>query len=486
MNTGLPGGVFNSLSETDLYRIHEASLSLLANHGVLSQSSAILHLFQISGADVDTESRLIRVPPALVEAALKSAPKSFVFHGRDPAMDLLLESGRVYYGMGGASEPYFWDYDLGQPRPPTKADMVNCTRLGQALPNVDFVMALCSAGDAPEGQNFLHEYDAIFRNTTKPVVYTAPGRRLAAWFLQMAAAACGGETELRRRPWVAFFVTPTSPFQVTPLDEGIFEAAEFGVPVLLCPGPMMGATSPVTVAGNLTQTNAEALFVLVLSQLIKPGTPVIYAPMTPAMDMLTAQCTYGSPEQALGRTGVAQLGRFYNLPSFGTGATEAKLPDAAAAAEAMMSMLLNALSGLTMTQTMGTLASGLYGAPEMLLICDEMAHMIKRVLAGISVNETTLALDVIQEVGHGGHFLAHEHTYQFFKQELFFPALFRRQSIDHWQQAGARSITAAAHQHAQDILAQAGPAPLPPGADEALEQVLRRAVEEASKFTAHL
>ena len=129
MKTGIPGGVFNILSETDLHRIHEASLSLLANHGVLSQSSAILELFQLSGADVDAESRLIRVPPGLVEAALKSAPKSFVFHGRDPAMDLLLESGRVYYGMGGASEPYFWDYDLGQPRSPTKADMLGrrCT-----------------------------------------------------------------------------------------------------------------------------------------------------------------------------------------------------------------------------------------------------------------------------------------------------------------------------------------------------------------------
>ena len=481
MKPGMRGGSFNILSDADLQQVHLASLSLLADHGVLSRSASILEVFQRSGARVERASGLIRVSPDMVEVALQTVPKSFVLHGRDPATDLRLESGRVYYGMGGASEPYFWDYELGRPRPPTKADMVNCTRLGQALPHVDFVMALCSAGDAPEGQTFLHEYDAIFRNTTKPVVYTAPGRRYAAWFLEMAAAACGGEDNLRRRPWVAFFVTPTSPFQVTPLDECIFEAAEFGAPVLLCPGPMMGATSPATVAGNLAQTNAEALFVLVLSQLIKPGSPVIYAPMTPAMDMLTAQCTYGSPEQAVGRTAVAQLGRFYNLPSFGTGATESKLPDAAAAAEAMLNMLLNALSGLTMTQTMGTLASGLYGAPEMLLICDEMAHMIKRVLAGLSVTDETLAVDVIREVGHGGHFLAHEHTYQYFKQELFFPALFRRQSIDQWLEAGGQSITAVAHERVQDILAQAGPAPLPPGADQSLEQTLRRASEELAR-----
>ena len=224
MKPGMRGGSFNILSESDLQRVHEASLSLLENYGILSRSASILEVFQQNDTRVDCASGLIRVSPDMVENALQTAPKSFVLHGRDPAMDLRLESGRVYYGMGGASEPYFWDYDLGRPRPPTKADMVNCTRLGQMLPNVDFVMALCSAGDVPEGQVFLHDYDAIFRNTTKPVVYTAPGRRYAAWFLEMAAAACGGEDNLRQRPWVAFFVTPTSPFQVTPLDECIFEA----------------------------------------------------------------------------------------------------------------------------------------------------------------------------------------------------------------------------------------------------------------------
>jgi trimethylamine--corrinoid protein Co-methyltransferase len=482
MKEGIVGGAFNVLSETDLHRVHSASISLLEKQGVVSKSDLILQTFQKGGANVDVNSGQVRLPPEMVDAALESAPNSYLFYGRDPAMDILLESGRVYYGMGGGSEPYFWDYDLGQPRTPTKADMVACTRLGQALPNIDFVMALCSARDVPEEQSFFHEYEAIFRNTTKPVIYSAPGRRLAARFLEMAAAACGGEIELRRRPWVAFFVTPVSPLQITPLEESIFEAAPFNIPVLLCPGPMMGATSPATVAGNLVQTNAEALFVLVLSQLIKPGSPVIYSPMTPAMDMRIAQCTYGSAEQALGRVAVAQLGRFYNLPSFGTGASEAKLPDAAAASEAMMSMLLNALSGLTMTQTLGTLSSGLYGSQEMLLICHEMVHMIKRIMGGITITDETLALDVIDEVGPGGHFLDHDHTVRMFREELFFPILFQRQSIEQWLEAGARPIVDVAHERAQEILANSGPVPLPPGADEALERVLREAIEESERI----
>lgn len=475
MKNAQRGGSWNVLSEGDLECIHHASLSLLEVPGIFSESDLILDLFQTEGAIVDREARLIHVPPEMVDEALKSAPKSFVLYGRDPEMDLLAEPGPVYYGMGGTSEPFFWDYDLGRPRKPTKKDMVQATRLAQALPNVDFVMALCSAGDAPPGENFIHEYDAIFRNTTKPVVVSALGSQYMQAFLEMAAAVSGGEAELRRRPWVIAYVTPVSPLRVTPLNEGMFEAAQFGIPIQYSPGPMMGATAPVTVAGDLTQSNAEALFGLVQSQLIKPGIPFVYAPHTPAMDMVTAQCTYGSVEQALGRAAVAQLGRFYNLPTFNTGAgVEAKLPDAQAASEAMLGMLLNGLAGMTLTQTMGTLASGLYGSLEMLVICDEMAHMMERVLRGIAVSDENIGLDVIREVGHQGNFLAHDHTLAHFKQDMFFPLLFRRQTIDQWLERGAKSILEVAHERVQAILERPAPVLMSAESEQALDDVLAR------------
>lgn len=481
MKEGLPGGMLNLLPDVELERIHLASFALLEDHGLYSESDLILDLFAKGGAMVDRQARMIRLPRTLVEAALESAPKSFVFYGRDPQYDLDLRPGRSFFGMGGTSEPLYWDYDLGRSRPPTKADMVACTRVGQALPHVDFVMALCSAGDVPGDVMFLHEYDAIFRNTTKPVLYTSPGRWFTAKFIEMAAAACGGEAQFRQRPCIMLFTQTVSPLKISHYSEGMLEAAEFGVPILCSPGPMMGATSPATLAGNLVQVNAEALFSIVMAQLIKPGTPVVYGPHVAVMDMVTAQCTYGSAEQTLGRTAVAQLGRFYNLPSFGLGGgVEAKLPDAEAAAQAMMGMLLNALSGLTLTQCLGTLASGMYGAPEMAMICDEIVHMLRRVLGGITVSEETLAVEVIKQVGHGGNFMAEEHTARMFRKELFFPVLFRRQSIDQWLADGARPIVAVAHERVQQILASAGPVPLAPGAGEALEQSLESAVAEAT------
>jgi trimethylamine--corrinoid protein Co-methyltransferase len=150
----------------------------------------------------------------------------------------------------------------------------------------------------------------------------------------------------------------------------------------------------------------------------------------------------------------------------------------------MMGMLLNSLSGLTMTQTLGTLASGSYGSLEMLLICDEIVHMIERILAGMSVSDETLALDLIKSVGTHGNYLAEDHTAAFFRQELFFPNLFRRQSIDQWLEGGAAPIVDRAHERVEGILAKGEAITLPPGADEAMERVLRQAIREAEAMKA--
>jgi trimethylamine---corrinoid protein Co-methyltransferase len=482
MQPATQGGTLNVLSEADVERIHSASLTLLADYGVYSESDLILDIFSRSGARVDREARRIRIPPELVLSGLKTAPSSFTFYGRDPQYDLQIEQGPVYFGSGGSSEPFFWDYTLGRPRSPTKDDMVACTRVGQAARHIDFVMALCSARDYPPEQIFLHEYDALIRNTQKPILYSCPDRWHTRTFIEMASVACGGEAEFRKRPPIMFFNTGISPLRIGSFSDGMVDAIEWDVPVMITLGPMMGATSPATIAGTLVQINAEALFGIVFSQIIKPGAKVVYGPHVAVMDMTTAQCTYGSAEQTLGRAAVAQMGRHYNLPTFGLGGgVEAKLPDAEASAQAMLGLFANALSGLTLTQCLGTLASGLYGSPEMLLICDEMVHMVKRFMRGIQVTDETLALDIIQEVGHAGNYLTHDHTAQWFRKELFFPVLFRRQSIDAWVDSGARPVVDAAHERVEQILAKASPTPLPEGADLELERLVSQGVKILEK-----
>jgi trimethylamine---corrinoid protein Co-methyltransferase len=484
MKTGAPGGILNILTEDAMMRIHHAALALLQDPGIQSESELFLDICAHGGAQVDRETRAIRVPPDLVDAALKTVPPSFVLYGRrDPEMDLLVEPCRVYYGMGGTSEPMFWDYALSRARQPTKDDMVSSTRLGHALANIDFVQTICMSGDKPTGQIFFHDFDAIFRNTSKPTVINILDRPFSQLLLGMAAAASGGEGELRGRPSMLGIVTPVSPLKIAVMNEGLVDAVEAGVPVLYSPGPMMGATGPATVAGTLALTTAEVLFGVVLTQLVRPGAKMVLKPDTDVFDMRTTQCTYGSPEQNLGKMAMAQLARFYNVPIYGLGGgVEAKVPDAEAASEAMMSMLLNALAGINLNQSLGTLSFGLYGSQEMAVICDELGRMIKHVLRGITIDDDTLAVDVIREAGYGGSFLAADHTVRHFRKELYFPFLFQRKTIDQWLAEGARTASEVAHDRVDEILSSAGPVPLPPEVDRSLEQALNRALAETSRL----
>ncbi len=475
MKKGFMGGITNVVSEDDVQNIHDASVKVLEEIGICSESDIILDIFKKSGAKVDPDKRIILLDRDMIETAIRLAPSSFVFHGREPQYDILLEPGRVYFGMGGSPEPHIWDHGLHQKRTPKKEDVINIARLGHSLDNVDFLGTFCCAGDMPKDTQLYHEYEAFLSNSSKPFPYSAPGREATIRFIEMASIASGGEKELRRRPSIAIFTETVSPLKVGKYSDGTVEAVEFGIPVIVALAPMMGATSPTTLAGTLAQSNAEALFGVVLTQLLKPGAPVMYGPGTGTFDMRTLQYTYASPEQTLSRAVVAQLSRFYQIPAYNLGgAAEAKLPDAEAASQATMGMLLNALSGISMTKVMGTLASGLYGAPEMLIICDEIARMVKRILKGFTVSEETLAFDVIKEVGYYKDFISHEHTGRHFKEEFYFPNLFKRLSIDEWEKAGKKTITEVAHEKYQEVIANSGPVKLPDGAEEELKKVIEK------------
>jgi trimethylamine--corrinoid protein Co-methyltransferase len=478
MKPGAPAGNYRVLSDEQLERIHLSALGLLWDPGVLCESTPVLDIMRQAGATVDAHTRMVRLPAAMVEQAIRTAPSSFVLHGRaDPAMDLSIEDGRVYYGMGGTSEPLTWDWKEWKPRRPTKADMVANTRVGHALPNIDFVQTLCMSGDQPTGQIFFHDFDAIFRNTTKPSVINILERPFTQHLLEITAAASGGESLLREKPSVLGIVTPITPLKFAVMNEGILDAVQAGVPILYSPGPLMGATGPATVAGTVVLTMAEVLFGVVLTQAIRPGAPVILKPDVDVFDMSTTQCTYSSPEQNLGKAAAVQLARHYHLPIYGLGGgVEAKVPDAEAAAIAMMSMLMVGMAGMNMCQSLGTMSWGQYGAAEMAVICDEMVAMIRRVLSGIAFDDETLALDVIREVGPGGSFLQHDHTVAHFRKELFFPKFFRRQTLEQWQAAGGKMIHDVAHERVEEILRTAGPVPLPPGADAEIERAVRRAI----------
>jgi len=475
---GPKSGHLRFLTNDEARDIHIASLEILETVGMHCPSNRIMKIFQDAGAWVDAKEKRIRIPQSLIEEALKKTPKEIVFCGRNPENDILLEDSRVYFGMGGTPVPYIRDIETGQMRRPTKKDFADATRLGDALPNIKFLMTISGAYDVPYEVEYIHEFEALFNNTTKPILYSTPGAYAAQKVLEMATTIAGGREELRRRPILALYTETVSPLSFSEVNENMIEFAKAGIPVSNGPMPMCGASGPITLAGTAVQSNAESLAAITLCQLVNPHTPIIYTGWVCAIDPRTSRCAYGSPEFAMGTSIFnTTMGRYYQIPTYGFGGcSDSKLPDAQAGAEVMMNGMLAALGGTNLIHDCGYLAGGSIGSMEMAVICNEIIGMIMKIIQGVQINEETLAVDVIKNVGPGGHYMSQKHTLQHVR-ELYTPTLFDKESEVTWTKAGSKDIRTQAQTKAQQYLREHTPTPLPTH----IQQRLREIVKEAEK-----
>jgi len=474
---GIRGGILRPLSRSDIEAIDGASLEILEHVGMQVKSQRMIEVFKDGGAEVDTGKSRVRIPEHIVKESLRKAPRKLVLGGRTEASDLILEDGRIYFGLGGTPTPYTLDVDSGDFRPSTSEDVVKATILGDALPNMSFVMSLGGASDAPHETAWLHEASLMLRNTEKPIIYAASGSEGAKYLLAMAAAVAGGFDNLARRPVVTLFSEPITPLVMPPINDAVIEFAKARAPVAYAPGPMPGASAPITLAGEHAVCNAECLAGVVLVQLTCPGAPVLYGIHTSVIDMHTGSVCYGAPEWGLGWLMVGQLADYYGLPTFGSGgATDSKAPDAQAGVEAFMNAYLNAAAGINLIHNCGTIAHGSSGSLEMGVICDEIINYIQRLLAKIEVNDETLAVDLIRRLGPGGHFMAEKHTRAHLERgEILHPKLFNRQAIPDWKAKGELSAREEAKLKVEAILQDHKVPPLSKEVTEQIDQILREA-----------
>lgn len=477
--TSEKGDMLRVLTNEEIQTIHKTTLEILEQVGVTTDSSYILQLFADGGADVEKKEKRIRFPAKLIEESLKKAPETVKLCGRDPGKDILLEEGKVYFGFGGTPTPYFRDTATGKIKRPTKEDVAKTTKLGNALPNISFMMSIAGSYDVPLQIQYLHDLDALFNNTDKPIIYAAPGLEYAQKVLEMAAKIVG-EDQLRDRCPITLYSESVSPLVFPKLNENLIEFARRGIPIVFGPAPMIGATGPGTQIGTFIISNAETLAAVVLSQIVNPGTPMIYSATTNVMDMRTARFAYGAPEAAISHIMTAQMARHYKLPSFAqTGAgTDSMSCDAQAGAEAMLDSLISTLAGINLIQNVGTMAGGSYGSMEMAIIGNEIIGMIRRIAKGVTVDSETLAIDVIKEVGPGGNFLTHPHTLRWFRRELYMPELFNRLSPQDWTKAGEKNAEQLAREKVAPLLKASTIIPLPKHIQEELKRILRIAEKE--------
>jgi len=463
------------LSESQIDEIHSATLELLRRTGVDVLVPEVRDLLKKAGCWVD--GARVRIPPHLIERAIRTAPSRVVLcdQNGNPAMEL--EGRKGYYGTG-SDTPFVIDAYSGERRQAVLQDIANVAKLVDSLPNIDFLMCMGIASDVTEELSDLYHFREMVHNTTKPIVYTAWDLPNLKAIVEMAEAVAGGTEALQRNPFMALYSEPISP--LTHAEEScqkLLFLAEKGLPVVYTPGMMIGATAPVTIAGALVQANAEQLSGLLITQLVREGAPMIGAGGIIFMDMSQGLISYAAPEFMLANTAFAEMCHFYGIPIFAfSGCSDSKIFDQQAAAEGAIWMMLTALGGGNLIHDVGYIESGLTASYEQLVAMDEIAGLVKRYAGGIEINADTMALDAIEDVGPGGHFLEHEHTFQHFRRN-WVPELFDRGSREDWEMEGKQTMGDRAAAKVRDTLDNYVPPALDESIAEALDAVIQKAEE---------
>ena len=465
---------FRVLSGDQLQRIHLASLEILRRTGVEMLSTEALDLLRNRGAVVD--GTRVRVPPDLVEWALHTTPSRVVLCDRDGEPAMYLEAGRSYYGTGSDTR-YVVDLDSGDRRLATKKDIEDMARLSDHLHNIDFLMSMGIASDVTETLSDLHHFEAMVTQSKKPMVITAWNVQNLKEILTMASAVAGGDDALRISPFLALYAEPISPLTFEPVSVAkMLYMVGKGLPVVYKPGMIGGATGPITYAGQLALCNAEALMGVLLAQLKREGSPVVYGGGFAPMDMRTSVAP-PSPELWMLLAARAELAQFYHLPNFSyAGDSCSKVCDEQAAVEAAMSILVSALSGANLIHDVGFLDSHLTSSFDLVVLSDEIIAMTKRMMQGISIDEETLGLDIIDRVGPGGHFLLEEHTRRHMR-ENWYPQLMDRGDYASWAAKGNKRLAQVVNERTRDILNSYQPEPLADDTTADLRSIVEKAEE---------
>jgi trimethylamine--corrinoid protein Co-methyltransferase len=463
------------LTPQQIERTHAASLEILEDVGLLVRNEKAYTIFKQHGCQVDSGTQIVRFPPAVVEKYRRMLPPTFTFHGRDPQYDRTLpQDGPVI--VTGSSAPNVIDPLTGRERRARCDDIARIAHLIQELPAYDVFSISTLADDAPPGQFTLARLYPSLKHCLKPIRSTTRDMDDAAVVMQLLYALAGSEEAYHQRPFVTHHYCPV----VSPLTmdqhstEAIIFFCEAGLPVYPSIVPNAGLTSPMSMAGTLAQGNAEFLAISVLMQMVREGTPTIYATLPTIADMRTGAYASGGIECGMLHMAFAQMARFYNVPCGGyIGLSNSKLNDAQSGYETGMSTTAGVLAGVDMLNMGGLLDALKVFDFAKAVIDDEIAQMLKRIKRGIAFNEEELALPVIAQIKPGGSFMMSPHTARRMKSEALLPRLADREGRDIWEKKGSLDTHARAMLRVNEILAHASPDLIPAGVEARLRTQIK-------------
>ncbi|AZO76072.1 MAG: methyltransferase [Mesorhizobium sp.] len=434
------------LSADQIEAIHHASMHILENFGIEVMSPRALALFERAGARVDHSSMNVRVDRGMVNEALKTTRPSYTLTPRNPARAIHLGGNTINFTLV-AGPPNVHDMERGR-RAGNLADYCDLVRLAQHFNCIHMLgNQVCAPIELPANSRHLDTYFANITLTDKCFHVSAIGRGRALDGIEMMAIARGLTLDqIGQDPGVTTIISVNSPRRFDEMmAEGLMTMAEYGQSVAVTPFTLMGAMSPVTLAGALAQQNAEALFGIVLTQLVRPGAPVMYGAFTSNVDMKSGAPAFGTPENTKANIASGQLARRYNLPYRTTPGSASNAADAQGAYETLMALWGAVLGhGNLVYHAAGWQEGGLTASFEKLIIDVEMMQHMMEFLRPIVVDEAELAVEALGAVPTGGHFFGEPHTLERYATAFYQPMLSNWQNYEAWQEAGALDTTARA------------------------------------------
>jgi len=467
---------FEMLSRDQLEEMYNGVLHVLDHIGLDVHHDEARDILKNAGARVD--GIRVRIPRHLMKKALSTAPRSFTIYSRDnnPKHDIHIGPGRAHFGPG-PTPPNFIDIETLERRPYVKDDARIVATVCDALENIDFCESLGTISDVHPDLAASYEFATMFPCTSKPIVAWSYAWDDSADIHKIAVAEAGGQEAFEKRPNYVHYCEPLSPLVSTfeAVDKVIF-AARHGVPVIFTTCALAGGTAPVTPAGIIIQTTAESFMGLMLAQTIRPGLPFFMGGVLSVMDMSAMILTYGAPELSLMMAGATELAHYCGIPLWQTGGcTDSKCLDEQASLEGSISVFFSALTGGDLCHDVGYTESGMTGSILQTVMMNDAIGFSRRITRGIEVNEDTLAVDVIHDVGPDGHYLYQQHTMRHFKTEFWYPKLCDRHNFEEWEAEGKKPMRDRVVERTREIVNTHKPAPVKPETEKVIKQVMAAA-----------
>jgi len=466
--------VLELLSNEEVQTIHAASIKVLERIGVEIENENALKIFAEAGANVDFEKKRVCISEELVKEALGKVPSEVKLYAFDGKHDIVLGDKKVYFNPGSTAL-YMLDRETMNMRRPTSKDFADFVRLTDYLEYIHAQSTAMTVSDVPDPVVDRFRFYLILKNSVKPIIagaFTIEGLYDMKHMLEIVV---GGEEALRKRPCLLMDVCPSPPLKWSKMtSQNLIDSAKFDIPIEIIPAPQLGSTAAATLAGLLVQHNAEFLSGLVMSQLVNPRVPILYSGSPSLMDMRYGTGCVGNIEVSMLSVAYAQIARSYGIPSGAyLGISETKIIDAQTGLESAIGLITGTLAGINCITGPGMLGFENCQSFEKLVIDNEICGMALRMMKDITINDETLAIDLIEKVGHGGHFLSEKHTLKWFQTEDYISSpVIDKISKPKWESTGAKDTLKRAKDQVDKILAEHHPKPLPQDKEKELDSFM--------------